>query len=552
MQMQLPDDMELLEEYALRGAEDAFAALVSRHVNLVYSVAMRQLGNQHDAQEVTQAVFIILAKKSKSLRREVALARWLFQTARLTAANYLRSEIRRIHREQGACMQSTLHETDDASWKQVAPFLNDAIASLGEKDRNAIVLRYLQGKSLKEVGVDLGWSEEAAKKRVSRAVEKLRHFFGQRGVTLSGAAVAGCITNHSVKAAPAGLAVLATAAAIKGTTVTASTTTMVKGTLKFMAWTKAKFAVGAAVAALVAIQSYEMARQNKQLAVLREQAQAQSAKPAAEPAEADNLELGQLRAENVTLSNEVFMLHKKLAIARSSVAAPPIAEAKPAANNPVEDVGRQLGLAVASGEPQSLEKLRALAKAEVESFNSKSVGMNDTERGDLARDTFAPLRAAFDVLTEEAVKGNPTALHAISIAIHYPELEGDAVEAVGVPAGNGDEAALQLLLHPTQYQILLSSAVGALKMAADNGNQKAIDSLAAVAADPTQQALWYMAADGLRNAAAAQNPAAVDALVGMSRYTNPSVRRAVISGLQQASANQNVAATEALRQMNAQ
>src|SRR5437867_13378002 len=103
-------------------------------------------------------------------------------------------------------MESSLHEGGDSAWKQIAPFLNDAIASLDEKDRNAIVLRYIKGMSLKEVGAALGWSEDAAKKRVSRAVEKLRIFFGHRSVTVSGAGLTGSIAAHSVVAAPTGLA----------------------------------------------------------------------------------------------------------------------------------------------------------------------------------------------------------------------------------------------------------------------------------------------------------------------------------------------------------
>jgi len=152
------DDMELLQEYASRGSEDAFATLVSRHIDMVYSVALRHVGNLHNAQEVTQAVFIILARKSRALRRETILSGWLFQTARLTAANFLRSETRRTHREKGAYMESSLHEGGDSAWKQIAPFLNDAISSLDEKDRYSSVLRYIKGRSLKEVGVSLGWS----------------------------------------------------------------------------------------------------------------------------------------------------------------------------------------------------------------------------------------------------------------------------------------------------------------------------------------------------------------------------------------------------------
>jgi hypothetical protein len=198
-----------------------------------------------------------------------------------------------------------------------------------------------------------------------------------------------------------------------------------------------------------------------------------------------------------------------------------------------------------------MDKLVAMARAEFRSFNTNEIGLNDFGRSDLARQTFAPLHAAFDALTEEATKGNQAALQAISSAIQIPELQGSAIKAVGILAGNGDDGALQILLNPSDYQVTLSSAIGALKPAADNGNQKAIDALAGVAANPNQQALWFMAANGLETAAASGNVAAIDALVAMSGATNQSVRVAVMSGLQRAP-NQNAKATEALSQMSIQ
>ena len=334
------DDMELLQEYASRGSEDAFATLVSRHIDMVYSVALRHVGNLHNAQEVTQAVFIILARKSRALRRETILSGWLFQTARLTAANFLRSETRRTHREKGAYMESSLHEGGDSAWKQIAPFLNDAISSLDEKDRNSIVLRYIKGMSLKEVGAALGWSEDAAKKRVSRAVEKLRIFFARRNVTLSGAVLTGGIAAHSVEAAPAGLALEVTAAALKGTALTTSTSILVKGTLQAMAWAKAKIAVAAGVVALVAVQSYEIASRNKELASLRRQALAQNAKSAAESARTDSQELEQLRADQMNLSNEVLKLREQLASTKPRETKPPQPVVKLSQNAGQENPGR--------------------------------------------------------------------------------------------------------------------------------------------------------------------------------------------------------------------
>ena len=238
------DDITLLREFAATDSEAAFAALVQRHINLVYSTALRSVGSAHAAEEISQAVFIILARKAKSLGAKTIRAGWLHQTTRLTAANFLRGEIRRQKREQEAYMQSTLNEPDANVWPQIAPLLDDALGKLGERDRNAIVLRFLENKSLAEVGTALGASEDAAKMRVNRALEKLRKLFGKRGVALSATLIAGAVSASSVQAAPAGLAKSVTLVAMtKGVAASSSTLTLIKGALKIMAWTKAKTAI---------------------------------------------------------------------------------------------------------------------------------------------------------------------------------------------------------------------------------------------------------------------------------------------------------------------
>ena len=244
------DDIELLRQYAGEDSEPAFAALVERHVNFVYSVALRRTGDPHAAEEITQAVFIILARKAKSFSQKTILTGWLHATARLTAANFLRAEIRRQHREQEAFMQSAFSESE--TWTQIAPLLDDAIAKLGERDRNAILLRYFENKSAREMAAALNLDEPAAQKRVTRAVEKLRAFFAKRGVTLTAAAIAGAVSANSVQAAPVGLAANVTAAAAKGAAVSASTLALVKGAINLMAWAKAKSAALISTSLLVA------------------------------------------------------------------------------------------------------------------------------------------------------------------------------------------------------------------------------------------------------------------------------------------------------------
>jgi RNA polymerase sigma factor (sigma-70 family) len=246
------DDHQLLAEYARNKSEPAFAALTGRYVNLVYSAALRFTGNPHHAEEIAQAVFIILARKAGKLSPRNVLSGWLYQTARLTAANFMKGEIRRQHREQEAYMQSTVEETEPA-WDQIAPLLDEAMGRLGETDRTALVLRYFENRTSAEIGAVLQVNEDAARRRVSRALEKLRKLlFSKRGVTLSTALIAGAVSANSVQAAPAGLAATISATALNGSAVTASTLTLVKGTLKIMKWLQIKFAAGVAAVILAA------------------------------------------------------------------------------------------------------------------------------------------------------------------------------------------------------------------------------------------------------------------------------------------------------------
>jgi RNA polymerase sigma factor (sigma-70 family) len=252
MQMQELDDMALLREYVERASGEAFAEIVSRHVNQVYSVALRHTGNPHSAEEITQTVFVILARKSRSLGRRVILSGWLYQTARLTAVTFIRGEIRRARREQEAHMQTIVNEEAE-TWRQIAPLLDAGMARLNEADRHAVVLRFFDGKSMREVGAALGANEDAAKKRVNRALEKLRNFFAKRGVNSTTAAIAGTMAAHSVQAAPVALAKTVTAVAIaKGVTAGGSILTLIKGATKIMAWTKVKTSVVAGVVLILA------------------------------------------------------------------------------------------------------------------------------------------------------------------------------------------------------------------------------------------------------------------------------------------------------------
>jgi RNA polymerase sigma factor (sigma-70 family) len=248
-----PDD-RLLEQFARNGSEEAFAALVQRHIGLVHSVALRHTANPQHAEDITQAVFIILARKAGALGRKTVLPGWLYHTARLTAANLQRAETRRVRREQEAFMQSQIEESPtDALWRELSAQLDEAMAGLGASERDALVLRYFQNKSMAEVAKFLGLEENTAQKRVSRALEKLRKSFTKRGVDSTVAGIAENISAHSVQAVPVALAKSVTAVAIvKGSIAAVSTLTLVKGTMKIMTWMKIKFAIGVSMAAMLA------------------------------------------------------------------------------------------------------------------------------------------------------------------------------------------------------------------------------------------------------------------------------------------------------------
>lgn len=251
-QMPEPDDHQLLAEFARDQSEDAFAALVARYINLVYSTAFRCTGNPHHAEEISQAVFVILARKAGTISPRVVLSGWLYQATRLTAANFIKGEIRRQRREQEVYMQSTLNESNDSAWDEMAPLLDEAMGKLGQTDRDAVVLRFFQNKSSAEIGAALRMNEETARRRVNRALGKLHRYFSRRGVHSTTDVIANSISAHSIHAAPLGLAgTVSTVAIAKGVLASASTLTLIKGGLKIMAWTKAKTAIAVGVVAVI-------------------------------------------------------------------------------------------------------------------------------------------------------------------------------------------------------------------------------------------------------------------------------------------------------------
>jgi len=317
----IADDNELLGRYAKDGSEAAFAELVARHVNLVYSTALRRLGtSSHLAQDVAQLVFTDLARKAPSLPRGVLLAGWLHRATRFAAADLLRSESRRQKREQEALDMNAieLESAPDPDWQELRPVLDDALDKLGQPDRDALLLRFFEGRSLADVGHVLRANEDTARKRVSRALGKLREYFLRHGIRTTAGTLSAVISANAVQAAPAGLAATLAGNAVAAASAASSAGTTI-GLLKLMTLTKTKFAICAAVvavagtAALVVIERQSQADLRRRNAALEQQ-------------------LAQLQTEAQNLSNR---------LARGAVATPHLPAPALAANatrsEPIEE-----------------------------------------------------------------------------------------------------------------------------------------------------------------------------------------------------------------------
>ena len=219
----MTSDLDLLRQFARENSQDAFTEIVRRHVNLVYSAALRQVRSPQLAEEIAQSVFADLARDAGKLNNATGgtpvLTPWLYSVTRRTAIDAIRKESRRQLREQIAVEMNDMNATAN-EWTQIEPLLDDAMAALDETDRSVILLRYFENKNLREVGESLKISDDAAQKRVSRAVERLREFFSKRNVTVGASGLAVSISANAVQSAPIGLvATISSAAVLAGTAV---------------------------------------------------------------------------------------------------------------------------------------------------------------------------------------------------------------------------------------------------------------------------------------------------------------------------------------------
>ena len=260
----IAEDAELLHLYAANRDEAAFAELVRRYLNLVYFAALRQVGGDaYGAEDVAQNVFTLLARKASALSRHQTLAGWLHTTTRFAASEAMRTERRRLAREQEA---HTMHElfpgsdpTAHADWERLRPIIDEALGDLGAADREAVLLRFFAGLPLAAIGVRLNVSENAARMRVERALEKLQALLARRGMTSTNAALGVALGGQAALAAPAGLAASVTSTALAGSVVS-GVAAAAAGIFGFMSTTKIVIAV-ISVGALVTTGLYLHERQ---------------------------------------------------------------------------------------------------------------------------------------------------------------------------------------------------------------------------------------------------------------------------------------------------
>jgi RNA polymerase sigma factor (sigma-70 family) len=243
----MTDSQRFLADYVTNGSEQAFRELVTRYLDLVYSTAIRLVGGDtHQAEDITQTVFVDLARKASTLPRDLMLGGWLHRHTCFVASKVMRGERRRQFRERQAVEMNALQDHSQANLAQVAPILDEAINQLGADDRTAILLRFFEQRGLRSVGEALGSSENAAQKRVTRALEELCALLKRRGVACSAAALGTALASEAVAAAPVGLAATVSSVALAGASAgTATALTL----LRIMTMSNLKLGISALVVA---------------------------------------------------------------------------------------------------------------------------------------------------------------------------------------------------------------------------------------------------------------------------------------------------------------
>jgi RNA polymerase sigma factor (sigma-70 family) len=268
----MTESQQLLAEYVSTGSEAAFRELLARYIDLVYSTALRLVhGDTHRAEDVAQTVFTDLAREAHTLSSGTMLGGWLHRDTCFVAAKLMRGERRRQIREQHATEMNAVNQPD-SNFEHLGPVLDEVINELPEADRVAILLRFYERRDLRSVGEALGSSENAAQKRVTRALEQLHGMLTRRGVVLSATVLTAGLTTKAVSAAPAGLLGAIATAALSGSTITSAS--VIAATKAATMTTVQKIAIVTAFAVVAGAgiqQAYQAARLRRQIQALQQQ-----------------------------------------------------------------------------------------------------------------------------------------------------------------------------------------------------------------------------------------------------------------------------------------
>jgi len=353
----IANDHDLLAQFSREQSQAAFTELVNRHLNLVYSAALRQVRSPQLAEEVSQSVFTNLACNAAKLQANTVLSAWLYQVTRHAAIDVVRREARRQAREQIAFQMSNLNDTTSAAdWSHVEPLLDEGMDTLDEADRTALLMRYFENKSLRDVGQALGVSEDAAQKRVSRSVERLREFFSKRGMPIGAGALAALASANAIQAAPAGLVATIAAGAI-GASAALSTSGAIAIT-KTIAMTTLQKTIITAIASMAVVAGFYEARQISKLRAQVQTLQSQLAQQAEITSQLEDLRrqrdrdtnaLAGARAESADLNKnpyEVLKLRGEVGRLRQENAS----------------LGSRSGLSKVTANPESRKMLREQQK----------------------------------------------------------------------------------------------------------------------------------------------------------------------------------------------
>jgi RNA polymerase sigma factor (sigma-70 family) len=432
-------DQQLLRDYSERHSEPAFAELVRRHVDLVYTAALRMVCDSHLAEDVTQGAFVALARNSPRLTDRPVLSGWLHCTAQNLAANAVRSEVRRRAREQEAvAMNELLSPEFDASWEAIAPQLDAALGELNEADRDALLLRYFEKKSAQEMAGILGISDEAAQKRVSRAVERLREYFSKRKVSIGVSGLAALISANAVQSAPAGLATAISAAALlTGTVITASTATAITVTKTIAMTAFQKALVTVTVVALAGAGIYETQRaaqlgQQNQILQQQQAPLADQIQQLQQERDRDTNRLADLLAENARLKtnpNQAELLKLRGQAGQAHTAVQELAKMK-----------------VAAGQPAALPALftNAMARgmATAENFRKKEALAKVARMREKLHLTDEQAQGIADLMVNHIEQSSQQMLKAMSV--------GQMPGQTAIPSAGNEETEIKALLTSDQ------------------------------------------------------------------------------------------------------